>query len=103
MINLKDLLILKNLLRSQHTINEVIEKIRKYDFKKNTYRKNVHFYTHLNKRFDPLKKSGMIVHVGYKKGPSGRDEKLWELTDMANAKLLNVAESMEPSLASQIS
>lgn len=95
----KDLLILKNLKNSTHTANEVIEKIRKEDHETGVYRMSVHFYTHLNKRFDPLKKSNMLTHVGYKRGPSNRDEKTWALTKLAESHLANLEVQEQHNLA----
>lgn len=86
-MKLNDQLILEKLLRSTHTANEVIEKIRRSDFKDGVYRSKIHFYTHLNKRFDPLRKSGFLTIVGRKKGPTGREEKIWAITKLAEAKL----------------
>ena len=82
-----DLLILKNLLQKTRTANEVIESIRRTDHEEGVYRMKIHFYTHLNKRFDPLKKAGLLTHVSYKKGPSNREEKTWALTKLAESQL----------------
>lgn len=88
-----DLLILENLLQKPRTANEVIESIRRNDHEEGVYRMKIHFYTHLNKRFDPLKKAGLLMHVSYKKGPSNRDEKTWSLTKLAESRLQELSES----------
>lgn len=94
-----DLLILSHFKGSTHTANELIEKVRRADHESGVYRMSVHFYTHLNKRFDPLKKSGMLTHVGYKRGPSNRDEKLWKLTLKAEALLMDFSSDKSNSIA----
>lgn len=80
-----DFLILESLIKSAHTANESIEHIRRTDFENDIYRMSTHFYTHLNKRFAPLNRKGFIELVGYKSGPKGRDEKVWQLTAKAYA------------------
>lgn len=82
-------LLLKTLLPHAHgaTANEIIKKIRRDDFDNRIFREPIHFYTHLNKRFAPLERKGLIKQIGTKKGPSNRMEKVWVITKHAGEML----------------
>lgn len=87
----RDYLILSSLLNSTRTANETIELIRRNDFKDGIYREYIHFYTHLNKRFDQLKKKGLLIQCGKKKVPGTRGEqKTWTLTKLAETMVLEI-------------
>lgn len=95
----KDVLILRNLKGYKHTANETIELIRRVDFVNGIYQDNVHYYTHLNKRFAPLKRANLIVQVGTKIGKSNKTEKVWALTKKAESFLLRLESVQEISKA----
>ena len=80
----RDVIILRSLNGYTHTANETIEVIRRFDFENAIYRENVHYYTHLNKRFAPLQRSGFITQVGTKIGQTNKTEKVWSLTNKGN-------------------
>jgi len=84
-----DFLILSNLFGFQHTINEIIAKIRRADFDDGLYRVDIHFYTHLNKKFAPLMRKGFVEVVGQKPGKTRGFEKVWALTPLAEAAILS--------------
>lgn len=85
----KDFLLLSSLFGFNHTINEIIEKIRKSDFDDGIYRIDIHFYTHLNKRFAPLMRKGLVEVVGHKPGKTRGFEKVWALTQFAETAIVS--------------
>lgn len=85
----KDFLLLTTLFGSTHTINEIIEKIRRADFDEGIYRADIHFYTHLNKRFAPLQRKGFVEVVGQKPGKTRGNEKVWALTPLAESAIVS--------------
>lgn len=91
----KDVLILSKLSGYRHTANETIESIRRFDFENGIYQDNVHHYTHLNKRFAPLQRAGLITQVGTKKGKTNKTEKIWTLTKKADALLQRLQSETE--------
>jgi hypothetical protein len=59
------------------TVNEAIDKIYGDDIKAGMARNCWKFYVHLNKLPAPMERAGLIEQDGYKKGPTGKYEKLW--------------------------
>lgn len=80
-------LVLGNLNHGNQTANEVIDSIYFDDQKNQIKREGWKYYNHLNKLFAPLEEAGFIKVIGQKRGPGGRFEKVWALTDMAREKL----------------
>jgi len=65
------------------TANEIIDSFFKRDIRKgyeHAILKGWRFYVHLNKHYSVLKRRGLILHKGYKIGPSGKKEKIWCLS-----------------------
>ena len=85
----RDELLTDQLEYGNFTANEVIEKIYKSDIKSGLFRTDWKFYNHLNKRFAPLHKKGVISIVGYKRGPTGKTEKVWGLTKPAGTNVVS--------------
>ena len=78
---LQENLVLDGLQGGNFTANELIGNLYKSDIKQGLVRTDWKFYNHINKRFAPLERKGMIKVVGYKTGPTGRTEKVWSLCD----------------------
>jgi len=65
------------------TINECITNIFQNDLTSgliHTVDMGWKHYTHLNKLFAPMHKSGIIKQVGTKQGPTYKTEKVWALS-----------------------
>jgi len=88
-IEFRDHLLLSNLDRGKFTANEVIHSIYRNDVKNGIARTDWKFYLHLNKRFAPLSRRGLVAQVETKMGPSKRLEKVWGLTLAGVAYLQN--------------
>lgn len=77
-------LILRKLQKSSKTSNEVIESIWKDDLRTGkVHSRNWRFYVHLNKLFAKLSRDGHIEELdNTKKGPTGRNEKIWRIKNV---------------------
>ncbi|GAB4419107.1 MAG: hypothetical protein OHK0056_29040 [Bacteriovoracaceae bacterium] len=80
----KEKMILKELAKKgAATANEIIDTLFRRDLRKGskyTTERGWRFYVHLNKHYSVLQKRGMIKNRGFKKGPSGKLEKIWVLS-----------------------
>lgn len=86
----RDLLLLSFLSNKNVTANETIHSIYRYDVKNGLLRADWKFYLHLNKRFAPLTRKGLIMQIGTKVGPSNRPEKVWGLTALGASAVQSV-------------
>lgn len=86
-------LILTTLISHPQTANEVISSIFFEDQLKHRKREGWKFYVHLNKDFAPLEKKGLIRQIGTKINEKGREEKLWQITDLTKAKFEKISKA----------